>query len=148
MAFAMLPVMALLPIGLNINRQAVESTVSAQIVGRVTHEVQQTDYLSLPASNTPLTYAFDDQGSMLASGSTGSLPILSGTVANSRIYSVLAIVYKPSVLPSTAGIGTTQSLARVRIDIVTDPTGNAIIDSGTFQKTNVATYFAFVSKND
>ena len=149
MAFAMLPVMALLPIGLNIHRQAIDTTVSAQIISRVTHEVQQTDYSSLPLpppNGTPLTYCFDDQGNLLTSGS--SLSLFSSYTDNRRLYDVEATIYKPTALTG----GTTPSLARVKIDVVSNPAHTSTVfntdGSGNFITPNVSTYFSFVSKND
>ena len=146
-SFAILPVMALLPIGLNINRQSIEATVSSQIIARITRELQQTDFSSLPSSpSSPLTYCFDDQGNLLASGNNSALPALTSGQRALRIYDVLASVNKQSSLPGISGAIST--LATVRIDIISDPAGSATILSGTFSKSNFSTYFAFISKND
>ena len=149
MAFAVVPVVGLLPIGLRVHRDSMVAIASTQIVGRVTHELEQTDYSTLPGvPNTtsvvtgPLTYYFDDQGDLLPSATDSR-----------RIYDVQATVNAPSTLPALSGVTTTTaSLARVEIDIGLNPGRSASIfargSNGAFTNSNVSTYFAFVSKND
>ena len=64
-AFAFVPLVGLLPIGLDVSRQAIQTTVQAQIAQQLTTEVQQTDFslLGEMAKNSPThPYYFDDQG--------------------------------------------------------------------------------------
>lgn len=68
-SFAFLGVFALLPAGLGLFRQAIDTSVSAQIVQRIAGDAQQTDFDTLTgyAANNgfyflPMRY-FDDQGS-------------------------------------------------------------------------------------
>lgn len=64
-AFAFIPMMGMLPTGLNLSRQAIDTTVEAQIAQQLTAEVQQTDFSRLDelasASIASPSY-FDDQG--------------------------------------------------------------------------------------
>lgn len=149
MAFGLVPLMALMPIGLNVHRQAIEATVSAQIVARVAHDAQQADFSNLPPS---LVYCFDDQGNMLTSGSDGSL--FSTYSDQRRLYDVQVTVNKAASLPASGGsTGSVQSqnLARIQIDIAANRAGKVnLFTSGTGAGSSAAysTYFAFVSKND
>ena len=64
-AFAFVPMLALVPMGLNSSRQAVDNTIEAQIVQELTNQVQETDYsqlsqLSTSTATTPLS--FDQDG--------------------------------------------------------------------------------------
>ena len=138
MAIAILPLLAMLPLGLNLHRQSIDSTLTAQIVSRVTHEIQQTDFSTLLVQAAPLVYFFDDQGNLLPAATDSR-----------RLYDAQATINK---LPSLPGGSTTPSLARVRIDIAANPgKAAAIFGTGTDGKCtnmNAATYFAFASKND
>lgn len=151
MSFGVMPLVALLPIGLSVNRQAIGVTVATQIVSRVTQEAVQTDYSLLPnGSSQPLTYCFDDQGNLLSSGTSGSL--FATCTDRRRIYDVQATVNQDASLPASGGAGgasTAQSasLARIKIDIGYNPGRNPnLFTSGA--NTAYLTYFTFVSKND
>lgn len=150
MAFGLIPLLALMPIGLTVHRQAIESTVSSQIVARVTHAAQQAEYSNLPDSSNPLTYCFDDQGNLLASGSNANL--FSTCTDSKRLYDVRATVNKLAPLPASSGAAGTStanspSLARIQIDIASNPGRSSDIFNTTV-KTAFVTYFSFVSKND
>ena len=162
-AFAIIPVMGLLPTGLSINRQAIEATVSSQIVSRISQELAQSDFSSLPASSTGLlTYLFDNQGNLVGSGTGTSSFKFTSTIASSPNQSgafpefdVLVTINKSSSLPSTGSV-TTQSLATARIDVLRDPAGSAMVSNGAFTNPsnpeapnpNVSTFHALISKND
>ena len=146
MACAILPLVAMLPIGLRLHRQAIDSTVTSQIVSRVTHEVQQTDFSTLTALAAPLTYYFDDQGNLLGTNTAAANSSL-------RLYDAQASMNKlPSVPAGTNQGTTTPSMLRVRIDIAANPGRSPSIfgenSTGTCTNMNAATYFAFVAKND
>jgi uncharacterized protein (TIGR02598 family) len=147
MAFAIIPTVALLPLGLNVNRRAIEATVSSQILSRVTDEAQQTDFSTLPPM---FTFCFDDQGNLLASGSDATL--FSTYTSPRRLYDVQALVNTTSTLPSSTGIGSTATLAKITINVASNPGRSSTIfatgSNGVFSRPNVSTYFAFVSKND
>lgn len=146
MAFGLVPLMALLPIGLKMHRQAIDTTVSSQIVARVAQEAQQTDYSNLPdGGSQPLTYCFDDQGNLLATGNSRSL--FASCKDPKRIYDVQATVNKIADLPGSGAATRSPSLARIQIDIAP----NKAADPSVFTSGNpvpVFTYFSLLSKND
>jgi uncharacterized protein (TIGR02598 family) len=111
-AFALLPVFALLPAGLSTFREAMDISISAQIVQRVVSDAEETDFDALvpSAANAiqgvalggaggqffalPLRY-FDDQGTELPAGDPkiiyavrvrGSLPGTADPAAHSSSY--------------------------------------------------------------
>jgi len=150
MSFAILPVVALLPMGLNIQRQSIDATVSTQIISRVIHEVQQTNYSNLPTS-TPLTFCFDDQGNLLASGSDGTL--FQSCTNSLRLYDAQATITKPTGIPGSLVGGSSQNLGTVKIGIASNPGHSATLFNntdvnGNYINSAVSTYFSFVSKND
>jgi len=112
----------------------------------VTHEAQQTDYTNLPnGSNYPLTFCFDDQGNVLSSGTS---TVLFTTCKDSkRIYDVRATVNKAASLPTATNTSQSPSLARIQIDIASNPGAKPdVFTSGG--SVPFLTYFSFVSKND
>ena len=145
MAFAILPLLAMLPIGLKLHRLAIDSTLTTQIVSRVTHEVQQTDFTNLASLSVPLNYYFDDQGNLIG---TNAAAVATNSL---RLYDAQATINTQPPLP---GGSTTPSLARVRIDIAANPgklAASTIFGTNTDGKCtniNASTFFAFVAKND
>ena len=147
MSVGLVPLMALLPIGLKVHRQAIEVTVASQIVARVTHEAQQTDYTDLTlAGNSPLTYCFDDQGNLLSSGK-GDQTVFATCKDSKRIYDVRATVNQAASLPAAGSMAQSPSLARIQIDIASNPGARADVFSAG-GSVPFLTYFSFVSKND
>ena len=148
LSVAILPLVALLPVGLNMHRQAIDSTVSTQIVSSVTHELEQTSFSEFTAGQV-IGYCFDEQGTLLASG-TPSTVFATGTIT--RLYDVIATFNYSSTLPKVTNVAT-PSLARVKILVASNParlTGTAIfMTDGNGNYTHpVSTYFALISKND
>lgn len=77
-AFAFLAIFSLLPAGLEVFHQAMDATVSANIVQRVTSDVEQTDFNTLLNNPTtghyftmPLRY-FDEQGTEIKVQNVGA----------------------------------------------------------------------------
>ena len=94
-AVAILPAVALLPVGLDVHRSAINLTVGAQILQRVTADLEQASFASLlPPATLPLRY-FDEQGGELLTASSPAQPD-----ANSpqRVYDVKVLVTSPGVL--------------------------------------------------
>lgn len=60
LAFGMVSIIGLLPVGLTTFREAMERTISTQIVQAVVNEYQLTDFEEIPAT-TQILY-FDDEG--------------------------------------------------------------------------------------
>ncbi len=101
-AFGLISVVGLMPIGLTTLRQTVETSVSTQITQVVINEVQQADYKSLPATQL---YYFDDQGNLLKSGSD---PL--------KIYDVRLQITKGTTIPGSLGTSS-ENLATLSITI-------------------------------
>jgi uncharacterized protein (TIGR02598 family) len=104
-AFAFIPLLGLLPLGLDVSRQAIDTTVQAQIAQQLTTQAQQTDFslLSTFASNSINTpYYFDDQGNK-------------ATSSDRRIYEAVISATSNTALP---GPVTTQRLATVTIYVL------------------------------
>ena len=105
-AFAVIPAVVLLPVGLNVHRSAINLTVGSQIVQRVTADLEQANFASLcpvpgtasaPSVTTLMRY-FDDQGGELLTA-TGQPDVNSFN----RIYDVKVIVTSPGSLPGLPG---------------------------------------------
>jgi uncharacterized protein (TIGR02598 family) len=67
--FAFVPLLGMLPLGLDFSRQAIDTTVAAQIAQQLTTEAQQTDFSRLPELATASVadpFYFDDQGNKTA----------------------------------------------------------------------------------
>ncbi|MGB8354705.1 MAG: Verru_Chthon cassette protein B [Chthoniobacteraceae bacterium] len=114
-AFAFIPLVGLLPVGLDMSRRAIDTTVQSQIVQQLSTEAQQSDFstLSTLASNSTTTpYYFDDQGSK-------------ATNSANQIYEAVYSVALNSGTVSTAlpGQVTTQKLATVTICVLNQKSG-------------------------
>lgn len=104
-AFAFIPMVGMLPMGLNLSRQAIDTTVEAQIAQQLTAEVQQTDFsrlAELAASSTTSPYYFDDQGNKV-------------TDPASAIYQAIFAISTSTTLPSAVA---TQKLATVTLCVL------------------------------
>jgi uncharacterized protein (TIGR02598 family) len=92
-ACAFVPIMGLLPLGLDVSRQAMDVTVSAQVVQLLTGESLQMDFSELDTLNSaPVSY-YDDQGNQCTAG------------ANDAVYAAGFTVSTNTVLPN--GVGST-----------------------------------------
>lgn len=153
-AFAFLSLMALLPGGMEIFREAMDTTVTAQIAQRITTELQETDFHTLleeaeldPESADPVTRLesiygtlphrfFDDQGNEVRStGEDGEL-----TEENRRrvLYEVHVRIARNRQIPSYSPNDGSQdrlgsrNLATALIQVISNPAGqNLEIDPGT-----------------
>jgi len=105
-AFAFVPLVALLPIGLGVSRQAIDTTVQAQIAQQLITEAQQTDFsllTNLQNDSVNKPYYFDDQGNKSSASAT-------------PIYKAIIGVQTSTVLPSSPV--PTNKLATVTICIL------------------------------
>ena len=114
-AFAFVPIIGLLPVGLNMSHQAIDTTTEAQIAQELSTEVQQTDFSVLinPATQTNFTSGgaappsyFDNLGN--TTSQTGA------------VYEAGLVVTGSTALPSGS---TTQNLATVTIYILNITSG-------------------------
>lgn len=111
-ALTIVPLLALLPVGLNSHCDAMDSMVGAQILQRVSADIQETDFDTLIPSNQtspyilPMRY-FDDQANELEAA------------AGVRLYDVRTTVAKPSPVP--LGQHLSDNLATIKIEIASNP---------------------------
>jgi uncharacterized protein (TIGR02598 family) len=103
--FAFVPLLGMLPLGLDFSRQAIDTTVAAQIAQQLTTEAQQTDFsrlAELGAASVASPLYFDDQGNK-----TADVP--------GAIYEAVFGVSTSTALPDNVS---TQKLATVTICIL------------------------------
>jgi uncharacterized protein (TIGR02598 family) len=130
-SFAFVSIFSLIPMGMTAFRQAVDTTVGAQIAHRLINEAQQTDYSTLIA--TPIAeHYFDDQGNEVP------------TIADS-IYTVDVTVTAPTSLPNTATPDSTN-LATVVVKLANNPAHRPTPFDGT-SPISYATYTALIARN-
>jgi uncharacterized protein (TIGR02598 family) len=146
-AFSLVTLLGLMPLGLATFHKAVETSISSQIVQQVVTDVEQTDFSQLTTSTSGVTQLglryFDDQGNELPSASSPG-----------AIYQVNVVVNATPVL--SGGSSTAPpSLACLTIDIVTNPgnapltynTGSLTVVSNPTHGIYVSRYSAYVAKN-
>jgi len=63
-AFALVPMLGLVPMGLVTSRQAIDTTIEAQIVQQMTGQAQQTDFSSLGTMASTTVTWFDANGNV------------------------------------------------------------------------------------
>lgn len=146
-AFSLVTLLGVMPMGLSTFHKAVETSVSSQIVQQVVTDVEQTDFGSLTSSTTGVTQLglryFDDQGNELPSATSPG-----------AIYQVNVVVNTTPVF-SGGNSAATPSLACLTIDIVTNPGRAALTyNSGSMTVVQdpshgiyVSRYSAYVAKN-
>lgn len=100
-SFAFVPLLGLLPLGLDTSRQAIDATIEAQIVQSLGGKAQQTDFSNLNALTNSNPSYFDYQGGKTSEGSA--------------IYKVSFDVTNATELPNS---GSTDKLATVTICIL------------------------------
>ena len=61
-SFAFVAMFGLLPVGLNVSRQAIDTTIEAQIVQKLTSQALQTDFSQINKLSTAAPYFFDSDG--------------------------------------------------------------------------------------
>lgn len=104
-AFAFIPMMGMLPAGLDLSRQAIDATVEAQIAQQLTAEVQQTDFSrlgELASTSVANPYYFDDQGSKVSDPANA-------------IYQAVFAISTSTALPNAVA---TQKLATVTLCVL------------------------------
>jgi uncharacterized protein (TIGR02598 family) len=150
LALAMIPLVGLLPMGLNVFHQAIDSSVESQMAQLVTNEAQQTDFNTLIGANTTRFLQsttpryFDAQGNELAQ-------------STNAIYQVRTILTPRPLMPynpssTTPLAATNANLCIVTVQIARNPGNAAIVADPTtlFWNSNtipIATYSAVISNN-
>lgn len=153
-AFAFVALLGLLPTGLTVFREAMDTTVTSQIVQRITSELQETDYFTLlheahlngpgedpVASDAPIygvlpARYFDDQGNEVR-------PLSGDGTLSSRerlrvLYEAHVRIARDRQLPGLSPAGNeervgSRNLATAVIQIVKNPSGEAIELDGDTQ---------------
>jgi uncharacterized protein (TIGR02598 family) len=141
-AFSMLTLLGLVPLGLTTFHKAINASVSSQIVQHVVTDFQQSDFSGLSQQN-PILY-FDDQANELNVATAGSTP-------PGAIYYVNVVVNTPALMP---GGTPSANLASVIIEIVSNP-GNQTLTYNSSHSVQqdvvhgiyVSRYSAFIAKN-
>ncbi len=68
-AFALIPLMGLVPMGLSTSRLAIDTTVEAQIIQYMTDQAQQSNFSALSELNSTIPTGFDAYGTVTTSSS-------------------------------------------------------------------------------
>lgn len=100
-SFAFVAMFGLLPVGLNVSRQAIDTTIEAQIAQKLTSQALQTDFSMLKSLSDAEATFFDDQGKP--------------TTAERAIYKTKFAVETTTSLPS--GVST-DKLATVSVHVL------------------------------
>ncbi len=129
-SFALVSVLALMPLGMKNLRAAIDTTVSAQITQSLVAETQQTDFVELE----PFTRSFDEQGQPL---DTFSSP---GAIYDARV-SVDPGVTLPGSAPNT-------NVARIRVEIVANPGRKSLSSAFTTTELSKRTNVTFVARTE
>ena len=141
-AFAMIPIIGIMPVGLNTFRNSIDASVGSQIVQRVIDDEQQMDFPSLVATSGSSSYRyFDTLGNEIIAGQQqpGNLP---------QVYTVQVTVTGTTTLPGTSSVPS-PNLATVSIRIANNPGGQAA-PSAAFASNSplaVRSYCALVAGN-
>ncbi len=145
-AFSLVTLLGVIPMGLVTFHKAVETSVGSQIVQQVVTDVEQTDFSSLTSSTgvnqLGLRY-FDDQGNELPSSTSPG-----------AIYQVNVVINTSPVFSGGSSTAS-PSLACLTIDIVTNPgraaltynSGSMTVVPDPAHGVNVSRYSAYVAKN-
>jgi len=108
-AFALVAMLGLMPVGLTSFRQAMDASTSSRIVQRVTSELRQGSNV---AAQQPILY-FDEQGDETTAN---------GAAGKKALYYVNTLVQPATSLPG----GVSSSLTTVTVEIVKNPTSEAV----------------------
>jgi len=144
-AVAFVPLLGLMPIGLNTSRQAIDTTVEAEIVQQMTSQAQETNFSALTGLNSSSVVCFDGNGNITTSAAAlykagFSVPTTPANPASSSMPG-------GTVLPNGT---TTYQLATVSIYIVSTrtPSGMAAkTPSDLSASTAAKKYTVFVGNN-
>jgi len=107
---AFIPILNLVPMGMNNFRNSSDTSIGAQISQQVVNQIQETDFTTLLTAKQPTLY-FDAYG--------GALPS-----ANGALYNVCVRVSQAPVLPGAQSGN--QNLATVIVQIANNPGNRAL----------------------
>jgi uncharacterized protein (TIGR02598 family) len=144
-AFAFLAIFALIPTGMTTFRQAMDTSVGAQIAQRIAGELQETEYFTLLKSCDPdLTNLaanpydqhgvlprryFDDQGNEIRVSNPDSVPVQERTQRN-ILYEAHVRVSRAPQIPESDGKSqsrlSTSNYVTITIQVANNPAGRAL----------------------
>ncbi len=127
-SFALVSVMALMPLGMKNLRSAIDTTVSAQITQSLVAETQQTDFSELET----FTRSFDDQGQ----------PLDQFTAAGA-LYDARVSVFQDVELPGSAPNG---NVARIKVEVVANPGRKSLSSAFSTDEIEKRTNVTFVAR--
>jgi uncharacterized protein (TIGR02598 family) len=105
-AFALLPLLGLVPMGLSRSQQAFDTTIQAQIVQQMTSQAQETNFSTLSQLNSNGLIYFDTYGNLTAVASPGGYMAAFSTPAN-------------TVLTTGTSSGAATSVTTTQLDTLT-----------------------------
>lgn len=122
-AFALIPVIGLLPVGLASFRKGMDLSVGAQITQRIIDEAQQSDFETLTANGTtpfsePVRY-FSVQGEELTSD--GKMIGSPGQEQFAIIYRVNTRISPATAMPAPASGVANPNIATVTVQVANNP---------------------------
>lgn len=126
---ALVPLLGLLPTGLNSFRESMFVTVSTQIAQRLVAEVRQADFVGLAAGEQPERYY-----------SVEGIEVPAAQKAES-VTSARVTVQDNAVLPG--GVGASANLKLIRVEIAANPGGQ---QATPYTKVGVKSFVAYVAK--
>ena len=110
LSFAMVPLVGMLPIGLNTFRDSINRSVSTQIAQRIMNEAQQTGFKNL--TSLQVNRYFTDEGDETTETSPN------------RIYVARTDIITQVAVPGTVTTFSNASLAEVRVRVANSPVGS------------------------
>ena len=111
LAFALVSLLGLMPVGLNTFRESMNRSVSAEIAQRIINEARQTDFTNLVTGGNQERY-FTAEGDE----TTGT--------DISRVYVARSEVTQEVEVPAGGNAFVNTSMARIRIQIANSPVGS------------------------
>ncbi len=128
-SFAFVSIIGLLPVGMGVFRDSMNTSISAQIVQRVLNEAQQTEFSVLTGGETQPPYSalipiryYDEQGNELQAAD-----------APKSLYHVRAVVRNLPKFPDGSGKNTIEmnDLATVVVQVAVNPGQRTLSTDGT-----------------
>lgn len=139
-SFGFVAMIGLLPVGLNVSRQAIETTISSQIVQQLTTQALQTDFSLLEKLEEAKPYYFDDQGKELAANDGQS----ETSLMEKSSYKAGFAVDTNTALPSNT---TSQRLATVTVFVLNTHGSTAIASKDWTSTAGVTKFTVMIPDN-
>jgi uncharacterized protein (TIGR02598 family) len=144
-AVAFIPLMGLLPMGLTTSRQAIDTTIEAQIIQQMTGQAQETNWSTLTGLNASSMLYFDANGNTLPASSASSAIYKAG-------FSVPTSTSNTALPAGTAlpGGTTTPNLTTITIYILSTrtPGGMAAASLSDLQSNSASVKYTLLVPNN